>query len=141
MDLKDQVGTTHQSRFRVERRHTVPALPLDRPAIADMPEVLATAVLVAMLEAACIEHIAGLVATPVLSLGRRVEIDHLAPTPIGFEVEFTTRLVAAEGRQLAFDITASDGLEAIARGRHDRVVVDRERFVARLADKVKRVPR
>ena len=141
MDFKDQVGTTSQSRFRVERRHTVPALPLDLAALADMPEVLATPVLVAMMEAACIEHIAGLIPGPMLSLGRRVEIDHLAATPVGCAVELTTRLVSAEGRQLAFDITASDGLEAIARGRHDRVVVDRERFVARLADKAKRVPR
>ena len=141
MDLKDQVGTTHQSRFRVERRHTVPALPFDRPAVTEMPEVLATPMLVAMMEAACIEHIAGLVAAPVLSLGRRVELEHLAATPVGFEVELTTRLVSAEGRQLAFDITASDGIEAIARGRHDRMVVDRDRFVARLADKAGRVPR
>ena len=119
----------------------MPALPLDLPAVAAMPEVLATPVLVAMMEAACIEHIAGLVAGPVLSLGRRVEVEHLAATPVGFEVEFTTRLVSAEGRQLAFDITASDGIEAIARGRHDRVVVDRDRFVARLAEKAGRVPR
>ena len=69
MDLKDQVGTTRQSRFRVERRHTVPALPLDRPAVTEMPEVLATPMLVAMMEAACIEHIAGLVAAPGLAGG------------------------------------------------------------------------
>jgi len=141
MDLKDQVGTTSQSRFRIERRHTVPALPLDLPALAEMPEVLATPVLVAMMEAACLEHIAGLIPGPVLSLGRRVEIDHLAATPVGCTVELTTRLVSAEGRQLGFDITASDGIEAIARGRHDRMVVDRDRFVARLAEKAKRVPR
>jgi predicted thioesterase len=106
-----------------------------------MPEVLATAVLLAMMEAACIEHIAGLVTAPVLSLGRRAELDHLAATPIGFEVEITTRLVSAEGRQLAFDITASDGIEVVGRARHDRVVVDRDRFAVRLADKAGRVPR
>ena len=141
MDLKEQVGTTRETRFRVERRHTVPALPLDLPAIALMPEVLATPVLVAMMEGACVLHIAGIVEGPVMSLGRRVEIDHLAATPIGCEVEVTTTLVSAEGRQLAFDITASDGIEAIARGRHDRVLVDRDRFVAKLAEKVKLVPR
>ena len=141
MDLKDQVGTTRQSRFRVERRHTVPALPLDHAVLATMPEVLATPVLVAMMESACIQHIAGLGAAPGLSLGRRVEIEHLAATPVGCEVEFTTRLVSAEGRQLAFDITASDGIEAIARGRHDRVLVDRDRFVAKLDEKAKLVPR
>ena len=43
--------------------------------------------------------------------------------------------------QLAFDITASDGIEAIARGRHDRVLVDRDRFVAKLAEKARLVPR
>ena len=68
-------------------------------------------------------------------------MDHLAATPVGCEVEITTRLVSAEGRQLAFDITASDGIEAIARGRHDRVLVDRDRFVAKLAEKAKLVPR
>ena len=141
MDLKDQVGTTRQTRFLVERRHTVPALPLDLPAIAGMPEVLATPVLVAMVEAACIEHIASLLPGPAMSLGRRVEIDHLAATPVGCAVELTTRLVSAEGRQLAFDITASDGIEAIARGRHDRVLVDRDRFVAKLAEKARLVPR
>ena len=141
MDLKEQVGTTRQTRFRVERRHTVPALPLDLPAIALMPEVLATPVLVAMMEGACVLHIAGIVDGAALSLGRRVEIDHLAATPIGCEVEVTTTLVSAEGRQLAFDITASDGIEAIARGRHDRVLVDRDRFVAKLAEKARLVPR
>lgn len=140
-DLKDGIGSSHESRFAVERRHTVPALPLDLPALDAMPEVLATPVLVAMAEAACVAHIHALAGEPALSVGTRVELDHLAATPVGCVVTVTTRLAAVEGRQLTFDITASDGIEAIARARHGRVLVDRERFAAKLAQKAQQVPR
>jgi predicted thioesterase len=140
-DLKAGIGSSRETRFTVEHRHTVPALPLDLPELAAMPEVLATPMLVAMAEAACVAHIHALAGEPALSVGTRVELDHLAATPVGCVVALETRLAAVEGRQLTFDITASDGIEAIARARHGRVLVDRERFAARLAGKAQRAPR
>ena len=140
-DLKAGIGRSHETKFTVERRHTVPALPLDLPALADMPEVLATPMLVAMAEAACVAHLHALAGAPALSVGTRVELDHLAATPVGCVVTVETRLAAVEGRQLTFDITASDGIDAIARARHGRILVDRERFAAKLAQKAQQAPR
>ena len=62
-------------------------------------------------------------------------MSHEAATPVGFTVTARIELVAVEGKKLVFEVEAHDGKERIARGRHERFVIDRERFDARLAAK------
>lgn len=69
------------------------------------------------------------------SVGIRVEIDHLAATPLGLGVEITARIAEVKGRQVIFEVTARDPLDEIARGRHMRFVVDVAKTKERLAAK------
>lgn len=98
----------------------------------DVP-VLGTPRLVALAEAATVAALAGRLAVGQTSVGTRVELDHLAATPVGGTVRVRAELVAVDGRALRFAVWAddADGRE-IGRGSVSRAVVDRERFLLRL---------
>ena len=139
-DLVPHIGSRHTWSTEVRREHTVPALPLADPALAAMPEVLATPMLVAMAECACAAHLAALAGPEPLSLGTEVSISHTAATPVGVTVTITTELIAVEGRLLTFAFAAHDGVEAAGHGRHTRAIVAPDRFAQRLAEKRSRRP-
>jgi predicted thioesterase len=69
------------------------------------------------------------------SVGIRVELDHLAATPLGLTVEVTARIAEVKGRQVLFEVSARDPLEEIGRGRHSRFVVEVAKTKERLAAK------
>ena len=138
-DLAAQIGSRRTWQTTVRREHTVPALPVASPGLASMPEVLATPTLVAMAECACAEHLAALAGADVLSLGTEVQIAHTAATPVGMTVTLSTELAAVDGKLVTFAFTAHDGIDAAGHGRHTRAIVDRERFMQRLAEKRTRV--
>ncbi|HEV7861581.1 MAG TPA: thioesterase, partial [Acidimicrobiia bacterium] len=64
----------------------------------------------------------------------RVEISHLAPTPVGAKVKAEAVLEAVEGRRLVFRISVSDDRGLVAAGRFTRVIVSKERFIERAGD-------
>ena len=66
------------------------------------------------------------------SVGTWIEVEHLAPTPIGADVVAVATLTRAEGGRLEFDLAVSEGGGAVARVRHRRQVVDRALFLDRL---------
>jgi fluoroacetyl-CoA thioesterase len=70
-----------------------------------------------------------------ITVGTRIEIDHLAATPVGTQVTCTARVVHSEGPVISFQLEASDGHETIARGFHKRRAVNVDRFAARLQKK------
>jgi predicted thioesterase len=91
-------------------------------------DVLATPRLVAWLEAATVD-IAGS-SDASTSVGSHVEIDHIAPSPVGAEVTVNAELESVDGRRLHFVAGAADADgTAVARAKIIRVVVDRERFL------------
>jgi len=96
----------------------------------DVP-VLATPRLVALAEAATVAAIAPHLPPGDTSVGTRVEFDHRAATPVGATVTAEARLTTVDGRRLHFDVGVRDGTGDVAEGRVERVVVDRERFLAR----------
>ncbi len=63
-------------------------------------------------------------------------MSHEAATPPGLEVTASVELSAVEGRKLVFKVAAHDGVDLIAQGRHERFVIDRQRFEATLASKL-----
>lgn len=69
------------------------------------------------------------------SVGTRVEIDHLAATPLGMEVTIEATVTAVEKRKIEFSFTARDGLEECGRGKHVRFIVDTAKTQERLAGK------
>lgn len=94
----------------------------------DVP-VLATPAILATVERLAVASLADALPAGTTTVGARVELDHLAPTPVGALVSVTVRLVAAEGRRLAFEFEASDPNGVVARGTHLRVAVEREAFL------------
>ena len=129
-------GIRHQHVFKVPASKTVPALYPESEDFAAMPEVFATGFLVGFLEWACILAIKPHLDWPrELTLGTHVDVSHEAATPPGLEVTATVELLAVEGRKLTFAVEAHDGVDVIARGRHERFVIDRARFDAKMTVK------
>ncbi|WP_406078966.1 thioesterase family protein [Micromonospora sp. NBC_00858] len=96
----------------------------------DVP-VLGTPRVVALAEAATVAATAPAMPPGSTTVGTRVELEHLTPTVVGRTVQAQALLAAVDGRRLSFEITVSDGDETVARGRVDRIVVNRQRFVDR----------
>ena len=142
--MKDtlQPGLTHQFSFEVTANKTVPHLYPESQMFRQMPDVLATGFMVGLMEWACIEAMRPHLDWPAeQSLGVLVNFSHLAATPPGLTVTVDVRLDRIEGRRLTFSLIAHDGVDKIAEGTHQRVVIDRERFDARVADKLQRASR
>lgn len=97
--------------------------------------VLATPALVALMEQAAVRALEGRLPAGQTSVGVRIDIRHLAATPVGMGVRARALLVAAEGRRLTFQIEAWDGVEKVGEAVHERVVVDAERFMERVRAK------
>jgi fluoroacetyl-CoA thioesterase len=97
----------------------------------DVP-VLATPRLVALCEQAACTAVAGVLDPGATSVGTWIELEHLAPSPLGARVVAEAVLTGSEGRRLEFEVMAKQGEVVVARGRHRRRVVDRGRFLGHL---------
>jgi predicted thioesterase len=73
------------------------------------------------------------------SVGTFVEIKHLAATPVGAEVFLKAKVVLVNGRRVMFDIEASDRIEKIGDGRHERFVINISKFRTRFIEKQKQL--
>ena len=98
----------------------------------DVP-VLATPRLLALAEAATVRAVAGALAAGQTSVGTSVRLEHTAASPVGMRVTVVAELTAVDGRRLTFRVEAIDAAGTVAGlGTVERVVVDRDRFLARL---------
>ncbi|MEW2358139.1 hotdog domain-containing protein [Spirillospora sp. NPDC029432] len=104
----------------------------ERVGSGDLP-VLGTPRLLAVMEEATVRAVQGRLGDGRTSVGTRVELEHLAASPVGARVAVVAELAEVAGRRLVFGVRATDqdGTE-VGRGRVERAVVDRERFMARL---------
>jgi fluoroacetyl-CoA thioesterase len=93
--------------------------------------VLATPRVVALVEEASVVALAGRLNEGETSVGMRVQLDHLAPTPVGASVMAEASLDKVEGRRLTFTVSVTDGRGLVAVGKVTRVVVDVARFLER----------
>ena len=96
-------------------------------------EALATPALLALAEAACVGAIATELAEGETTVGTFAEVEHLRPTPVGATVRARATLIGHHGTRLEFSVTVEQDGEAVARVRHRRMLVERERFLAGLA--------
>jgi fluoroacetyl-CoA thioesterase len=139
--MKDtlRAGLTHQFRFTLPATKTVPHLYPESALFQEMPQVLATGFMVGLMEWACIEAIRPHLDWPrEQSVGTLVNFTHLAATPPGLTVTVNVRLEGVDGRRLAFFLVAHDGIDKIAEGTHQRVVIDAARFTAKVLEKSSR---
>jgi len=134
-------GLAHQFKFRIPPSKTVPQLYPESEMFREMPEVFATGYMVGLMEWACIEALRPHLDWPrEQSLGTHVNFSHLAATPPGMTVTVDVKLESMDGRKLRFAVSAHDGVDKITEGTHERVVIDRARFAARVAEKSRSAP-
>jgi len=129
-------GIRYEHKFIVPPSKTVPALYPESDEFMAMPEVFATGFLVGFLEWACIKAINPHLDWPQeQTVGTHIDVSHEAATPAGLEVTATVELIAVEGRKLVFAVEAHDGIDRISKGRHERFVINKEKFNAKLDSK------
>ena len=132
--LKPGIKYTHQ--FRIPASKTVPALYPESEEFLAMPEVFATGFMVGFLEWACIMAIKPHLDWPQeQSVGTHINVSHQAATPPGLEVTATVELIAVEGRKLVFNVEAHDGVDLISKGSHERFIINKEKFDAKVSIK------
>ena len=129
-------GIRYEHRYLVPRSKTVPALYPESEEFVTMPEVFATGFLVGFVEWACIKAVNPHLDWPEeQTVGTYIDVSHEAATPPGLEVTATVELMAVEGRKLIFSVEAHDGVDLISKGRHERFVISRTKFDAKLGTK------
>ncbi|NRQ36025.1 thioesterase family protein [Nonomuraea sp. NN258] len=97
----------------------------------DVP-VLATPRLLALAESATVQAVGPHLEPGQTSVGTRVELEHLAASPLGTHVEISAELTEVDGRRLVFAFVARDKHAVVGRGTIERVVVDRAKFLQRI---------
>jgi fluoroacetyl-CoA thioesterase len=123
-------GLKGYARIHVGVEHTAPSIGSGK-----VP-VLATPVMINVIEAAALAAVEHLLPPGHQSLGIHLDVRHFAATPIGMHVEATAELTAVEGRTLSFTVEARDDKEPIGGGTHERVVVNVARFDERIHRKL-----
>ena len=123
-------GLTGTAEMVVAAEHTAPRVGSGRIA------VLATPVMINLIEAAALSAIEHLLPAGHQSLGIRLDVRHFAATPVGLRVTATVEVTAVDGRTISFRVEARDEREVIGDGTHERVVVNVARFDARVQRKL-----
>jgi fluoroacetyl-CoA thioesterase len=99
-------------------------------------DVLATPELVRLMEVAAVAALADHLPPEYTSVGVSLDMQHIAPTPVGLGGEVRATLTEVQGRRLKFAVVGHDDVEEIGRGTHERVLVEVEDFVARARRKL-----
>ena len=138
--MKDtlKAGIRYEHKYVVPPSKTVPALYPEAEEFVAMPEVFATGFLVGFLEWACIMAVKPHLDWPKeQSVGTHINVSHLAATPPGLQVTATVELIEIDGRRLVFAVEAHDGVDLISRGSHERYIINKEKFDAKVNEKRK----
>jgi predicted thioesterase len=127
---KVAVGLSGAAEIVVGEEHTAPFVGSGRV------RVLATPVMINLMEAAALDAVEKLLPAGYQSLGIRLDVSHHAATPVGMRVRATAELVKVDGRTFDFRVEARDEKEAVSEGLHQRVVVNVARFDERVQRKI-----
>ncbi|QHQ36134.1 thioesterase family protein [Algicella marina] len=98
--------------------------------------VLATPVMINLIEEAALAAVEHLLPEGMQSLGTELHVSHVAATPVGMGVTAEAELIGVDGRMLEFRVIARDAKDLIGEGTHKRVVVTADRFAARVREKM-----
>lgn len=124
-----EVGLRGESSVIVTEAHT--AQQMRSGSLA----VFATPAMIALMEAAAVAALAPVLPDDQSSVGTAVDVKHLAATPVGQTVRAQAEITAVDGRTITFKVQAWDQHDLIGEGTHTRVVINVERFMARVQAK------
>ena len=130
MEFKLVIGMTAECTAVVTEKNTAAAVG------SGSLDVYATPAMVALMEQAAAELVDKALDKEWTSVGTSLQIEHIAPTPLGMRVKARVRLTEVEGRRLSFSVEAFDEQEQIGRGQHQRVIVRRSSFMQKAAGKM-----
>lgn len=123
-------GLIGEAELVVGEEHTAPRVGSGRI------HVLATPVMINVIEAAALKAIEHLLPPGHQSLGTHLDVKHVAATPVGMTIRATAEVISIEGRTIRFRVHAEDEIETIGGGEHERVIVNVERFDKRVQRKI-----
>jgi predicted thioesterase len=125
-----KIGLTGSAEITVAESHTAPHVGSGKV------HVLATPVMVNLMEAAALAAAERFLAPGHQSLGTHLDVRHIAATPVGMRVQAHAQLIGIEGRNLRFRVEARDERDLIGDGTHVRVIVNVARFDQRVQEKL-----
>ena len=120
-----QVGLVGEAQIVVQSSHLASAIGSGRL------DVFGTPAMLGLIELAAVNAVDHLLPEGSTTVGIRLDVRHLAPSPLGIAVRARAELVAVDGRRLSFTVEAFDAVEKIGEGTHERAVVDAARLLAR----------
>jgi fluoroacetyl-CoA thioesterase len=123
-------GLEGHAEIVVGEQHTAPRIGSGRV------RVLATPVMINLMEAAALDAVENLIPAGHQSLGTRLDVRHIAATPVGMRVRASAKLLSVDGRTLEFRVEAHDERDLIGDGLHTRLVVNVARFDQRVQAKL-----
>jgi fluoroacetyl-CoA thioesterase len=97
----------------------------------ELPPVLSTPAMIGMMESTAANAVKSHLAPGMITVGTRIEVDHLKAVTTGATVEFTAKLIAQDGRFLTFEVEARSGSHVIGRGKVFRAMVEPQTFHTR----------
>ncbi len=135
MALMLMPGLTGSAELVVGEEHTAPNIG------SGLVRVLATPVMINLMEAAALDAAEHLLPDGHQSLGTKLDVTHIAATPVGMRVRATAEVVEVAGNLIGFRVAAHDEQDLIGEGGHTRVVVDVARFDRRVRQKLEKPAR
>jgi fluoroacetyl-CoA thioesterase len=133
-DSRDLIpGLEGKAQLTVSEQHLASAVG------SGLVQVFSTPMMIALMEHAAANAVHPLLEESQTSVGVRLDVRHLAATPLGMHVRAYAKLIKVEGRILTFEVWAEDEHERVGEGIHERAVIDRARFEARVREKAGRM--
>jgi fluoroacetyl-CoA thioesterase len=105
---------------------------------ADPIRVLSTPDMIRLIEQTCIEAVAPALGPGQATVGTRVDVAHLAATPVGMTITISVELTEVDRRRLGFRVAVRDELDEVGKGAHERFIIDGAQRLPRLQEKVNR---
>lgn len=127
-----ETGIKHVERLTVTDEFTA------RAAGSGTLQVFSTPSMIALIEKACYTSVQPMLEEGTTTVGTKLDVEHVAATPVGMTVEAECELVEVDGRRLVFNVEARDGRGVIGRGTHERFIIKTASFVAKTYAKLEK---
>jgi fluoroacetyl-CoA thioesterase len=122
-------GISGEVRIKVDEKET--AIVYESGSV----RVFATPAMIRLMEKAALSSVAPYLEEGFTTVGTRIDVKHLAATPVGMEVVIFSRLIEIEGKRLLFAVEARDQVDMIGKGTHERFIVKTDSFIKRTEGK------
>lgn len=133
-------GLTFEFEYVIPENKTVPHIYPESDEFQLMPKVFSTGFMIALIEWACVRFINEHIDWPSeQSVGIDINVNHTAATPPGMTVKVKGELAEVDGKRLAFNVEAHDGVDKITSGTHQRFIINAEKFIAKAQEKANSV--